>query len=116
MLYQDFLETMPYCAYYYYETKLVVVKNKNSQCIYEGLMVTNADCKDAFRAFSSPLPDCYRDTNEYLQSYLYDENKPIFRNRNSYNEKRMNEYMERHNLLWRFLLDNVKETKPSYMH
>lgn len=116
MDYLDFQETMPYCAYYYYETKLVVVQNKNSQCIYEGLMVTNVDCKDAFRAFSYPLPDCFRDSNGYLQSYLYVEDKPIFKNGKLHNEKRLNEYMGRHNLLWSFLLNNVKETKPSYMH
>lgn len=116
MDYQGFRETMPYCVYYYYETKLVVVKNKDSRCIYEGIMVKNADCKDVFRAFSCPLPDCFRDTDEYLQSYLYDEKSPIFKNGNSYYEKRMNKYMERHNLLWRFLLDNVKETNPSIMH
>lgn len=116
MDYQNFRETMPYCVYYYYETKSVVVKNKDGQCIYDGLMVTNADCRSVFRAFSCPFPDCFRDTGDYLQSYLYDEKKPIFKKGNTFNEKRMNKYLERHDLLWRFLLNNVKETKPSFMH
>lgn len=113
---QYFQEVMPYCVYYYFETKLVMVKNKNSQCIYEGLLVTDTDCRTAFRAFSCPFPDCYRDNAVCLQSYLYDEKRPIFKKGNTYNKKRMNKYYERHNLLWRFLLENVKETKPSFMH
>ncbi len=116
MDYQDFRETMPYCVYYYYKTKLVVVKNKDNQCIYEGIMVTDADCRSAFCAFSQPLPDCFRDTSDYLQSYLFDEDKPIFKKGSIYNKRRMVEYMQRKEILWHFLVNNVRATKPSIMH
>ena len=106
---------MPYCVYYYYETKLVVVKNKDSRCIYEGLLVKDTDCKTAFLAFSCPLPNCYKETLDYLQSYLYDEDKPIFKN-GKYNKRRMAEYERRKEILWHFLVNNVSETTLSYMH
>lgn len=116
MDYQDFRETMPYCVYYYYKTKLVVVKNKDSRCIYEGLLVTDTNCRSAFLAFSCPLRDCFRETTDYLQSYLYDEDKPIFKKGNAYNKRRMVEYEQRKEILMHFLVNNVRATKPSFMH
>ena len=116
MLYQDFQEYYPYCVYYYFETKLVMVKNKNSQCIYEGLLVTDTDCRTAFRAFSCSLHDCFIEAPDYLQSYLYDEDKPIFKKGNTYNEKRMIQYLQRKEILMHFLVKNVRATNPSYMH
>ena len=115
MDYQDFRETWPYCVYYYFDTKLVVAKDKDGRCIYEGLLVTDTDCKTAFRAFSCPSPKCYMKHPGYLQSYLYVENKPIFKN-GKLNKRRMAEYERRKEILMHFLVNNVRATKPSFMH
>ena len=117
MLYQVFRETMPYCVYYYFNNNLVAVKNRDYQTIYEGVVVEGVDCESAFRAFSCPLPDCYRNCEEYLQSYLYDDDKqPVFNKKGSYSTTRLDKYLERKEQLWQFLVDNVRATKPSIMH
>ena len=117
MLYQDFIETMPYCVEYYYESNLILVKNRDYHPIYEGIVLCDLDFKSAFYAFSCPLPDCYRDFKEYLQSYLYDDDKqPIFNKKGTFNTKRMGKYLERKERLWQFLVANVRATKPSIMH
>lgn len=117
MLYQTFREQMPYCVYYYFNTNLVVVKNRDYQPIYEGEVGEGVNCESAFRVFSCPLPDCYRNCEEYLQSYLYDDDKqPIFNKKGSRNVSRMDKYLERKERLWQFLVDNVRATKSSFMH
>lgn len=117
MLYQDFIETMPYCAEYYYESNLVLVKNRDYQSIFKGVASEGLDCKGTFRSFACPMPDCYREHAEYLQCYLYDDDKePIFKKGGTtYYEKRMEKYLERKERLEQFLL-NVKSTKLSFMH
>lgn len=117
MLYQTFLEQMPYCVKYYYDSNKIVVENRDYQPIYEGLAPSELDCKSAFHAFACPKPDCYRDNADCLQCYLYDDNKePIFKKGGAnYYEKRMEKYLERKERLGQFLL-NVKATKLSFMH
>lgn len=117
MLYQTFREEMPYCVKYYYNSNIVVVENRDYQPIFEGFFPSDLDCKSAFRAFSCPLPDCYRENGEYLQCYLYDDGKqPVFKkNKIDYYEIRMNKYLERKERLEQFLL-HVKATKLSFMH
>ena len=109
---------MPYCVKYYYDDKTVVVENRDYLPIYEGLVLSDLDCKNAFHTFACPLDDCFRDNAEYLHCYLYDDNKePIFKKGGvSYYENRMDKYLERKGRLWQFLVDNVRATKPSYMH
>jgi hypothetical protein len=118
MLYQVFLEQMPYCVEYHNETNSIVVKNRDYQPIYEGLVLSDLDCKSAFRSFACPLDDCFRENTEYLQCYLYDDNKePVFKKGGvSFYENRMDKYLERKERLWQFLVDNVRATKPTFMH
>ena len=117
MLYQVFLEQMPYCVKYYYDSNKIVVENRDYQPIYEGLAPSELDCKSAFHAFACPNPDCYIDNADCLQCYLYDDNKePIFKKGGAnYYEKRMGKYLERKERLGQFLL-NVKSTELSFMH
>ena len=64
MLYQVFLEQMPYCVEYHNETNSIVVKNRDYQTIYEGLVLSDLDCKSASRSFACPLDDCFRENTE----------------------------------------------------
>lgn len=116
MEYKSFREEMPYCVKYYHENNSIVVENRDYQSIYEGLVPSDMDCKSAFHSFACPLDDCYRDNTDCLQCYLYDDNKePIFKKGDNYFKKRMEKYLERKELLERFLLQ-VKSTKLSFMH
>lgn len=122
MSYQDFLNNYPYCVEYYFGTKSIVVKNGNYAVIAEYYAQEGLDFKcftNAFKSFCFNKKDCFQkyEDEKFLKCYLYDKYKSqIFKKGGiSYNETRMNKYMERKNKLDRFLL-NFKSNGLSFMH
>lgn len=115
MEFQDFQEYYPYCVYFYFENNYLVVRNALNQPIFEGVVPPGMDIKSELLSFVCPLPDCFRETPDYLQCYLYDDNKePIFKN-GCVNKGRMDKYLVRKERFERFRVQ-VKATKLSYMH
>lgn len=115
MSYQDFQEHYPYCVYYYFDTKTIVVKNRNYSVIAEYISIDGFDYKSEFDSFSCDFEDCIRESDSYIQGYLYDEGKePIFDNEKCL-EKHLENYMKRKNKLDIFLL-KFKSNGLSFMH
>lgn len=115
MLYLDFYKKYPYCVEYYFDTKSIFVKNKDYKVIAEYISIDGFDYKSEFDSFSCDFEDCIRESDSYIQGYLYDEGKePIFDNGKCL-EKHLENYMKRKNKLDRFLL-NFKSNGLSFMH
>ena len=99
MLYQDFIELIPYHVKYYFESKKLIVENSDYQPIFEGLVPKRFDKDKLFSAIADSRPDCIREH----ECFLFDDETSPVANEEGFSKSLFEEYEMRLGALIEFM-------------